>query len=41
MTDTGDPMRDEMRTQVAALCKRFPGEYWREKDRDRAYPLEF
>ncbi len=41
MTDTGDPMRDEMRTQVAALCKGFPGEYWREKDRDRAYPLEF
>ena len=33
--------RDQMRTQVAALCKRFPGEYWREKDRDRAYPLEF
>ena len=33
--------RDQMRTQVAALCARFPGEYWREKDRERAYPAEF
>ncbi len=33
--------RDQMRAQVAALCQRFPGEYWRQKDRDRAYPLEF
>ena len=23
------------------LCKKYPGEYWREKDRLRAYPAEF
>lgn len=26
---------------VAALCARFPGEYWRKCDRERAYPTEF
>ena len=26
---------------VAALCARFPGEYWRTCDRERAYPTEF
>ncbi len=26
---------------VKALCDRFPGEYWRAKDRERAYPGEF
>ena len=31
----------EIRNAVAALCARFPGEYWREKDRNRAYPTEF
>ena len=31
----------EIRTAVRALCARFPGEYWREKDRERAYPTEF
>ena len=30
-----------IRTSVAALCARFPGEYWRELDRERAYPTEF
>ncbi len=33
--------RDEIREQVKALCARFPGAYWREKDRARAYPEEF
>jgi alkylation response protein AidB-like acyl-CoA dehydrogenase len=33
--------RDEIREQVRALCERFPGEYWREKDRARDYPGEF
>ena len=33
--------RDEIREQVRALCQRFPGEYWREKDRARDYPGEF
>jgi len=31
----------EIRRSVQALCAQFPGEYWREKDRDRAYPTEF
>ena len=26
---------------VRALCANFPGEYWRELDRERAYPTEF
>src|SRR5713226_10245849 len=30
-----------IRDGVKALCARFPGEYWREKDRERAYPGEF
>ena len=32
---------DDIRTAVHELCKRFPGEYWRELDRDRAYPSAF
>jgi len=36
-----DADREQMRSQVAALCARFPGEYWREKDRAREYPSEF
>lgn len=31
----------EIRRAVRSLCEEFPGEYWREKDRDRAYPGEF
>src|SRR6202012_3719024 len=31
----------EIRAEVAKLCARFPGEYWRNLDRDRAYPTEF
>ncbi|MGX7952586.1 acyl-CoA dehydrogenase family protein [Tsuneonella sp. HG249] len=31
----------EIRRAVRALCEEFPGEYWRAKDRDRAYPGEF
>lgn len=31
----------EIRRAVRALCEGFPGEYWREKDRERAYPGEF
>ncbi len=31
----------EIRRAVRALCEEFPGEYWRAKDRDRAYPAEF
>ncbi len=31
----------EIRNAVRALCEEFPGTYWQEKDRDRAYPGEF
>jgi acyl-CoA dehydrogenase len=31
----------EIRRAVQALCADFPGSYWQEKDRDRAYPGEF
>jgi alkylation response protein AidB-like acyl-CoA dehydrogenase len=31
----------QIRDGVRALCARFPGEYWREKDRTRTYPGEF
>ncbi len=30
-----------IRESVRALCARFDGAYWREKDRERAYPGEF
>ena len=30
-----------IRAEVAKLCQQYPGEYWRAKDRDRAYPTEF
>ncbi|MCX7685012.1 MAG: acyl-CoA/acyl-ACP dehydrogenase [Acetobacteraceae bacterium] len=30
-----------IRAEVAKLCARFPGEYWRAKDAARAYPAEF
>ncbi|MFC0589289.1 acyl-CoA dehydrogenase family protein [Novosphingobium aquiterrae] len=39
MTESDDIA--EIRRAVQALCAEFPGEYWREKDRDRAYPAEF
>src|SRR6266851_1782703 len=31
----------DVRAGVRALCARFPGEYWRTLDRERAYPTEF
>jgi alkylation response protein AidB-like acyl-CoA dehydrogenase len=31
----------EIRRAVRKLCADFPGDYWRAKDRDRAYPTEF
>ena len=31
----------EIREEVAKLCARFPGEYWRELDARRGYPTEF
>jgi acyl-CoA dehydrogenase len=31
----------EIRDGVRRLCARFPGEYWRALDRERAYPADF
>jgi hypothetical protein len=31
----------DIRESVRALCAKFPGEYWRALDRERAYPAEF
>ncbi len=31
----------DIREAVRKLCARFPGEYWRRLDADRAYPTEF
>ncbi len=31
----------DIRDAVAQLCSQYPGEYWREKDREQAYPTEF
>ena len=30
-----------IREEVAKLCQQFPGDYWRAKDKNRAYPTEF
>jgi acyl-CoA dehydrogenase len=35
-----DP-HSEIRIEVAKLCARFPGEYWRKLDQVRGYPTEF
>ena len=32
---------EDIRESVRRLCADFPGPYWQEKDRDRAYPTEF
>ncbi|MFM7346350.1 MAG: acyl-CoA dehydrogenase family protein [Tagaea sp.] len=32
---------DDIRASVRALCAKFPGEYWRERDRAREYPSAF
>ncbi len=31
----------EIREAIAKLCEKFPGKYWQQLDRDRAYPTEF
>src|SRR5690606_732691 len=31
----------QIRETVRQLCEGFPGSYWRDKDRERAYPTEF
>ncbi len=34
-------LHDELRKAVRDLCARYPDEYWRELDRERAYPDKF
>ena len=41
MTAENDESFPEIRDSVRKLCARFPGEYWRALDRERAYPTEF
>jgi alkylation response protein AidB-like acyl-CoA dehydrogenase len=36
-----DVDNEEIRDAVRRLCERFPGEYWRKLDAERAYPLDF
>lgn len=31
----------QIREEVAKLCQQYPGDYWRAKDKARAYPSEF
>ncbi len=40
MDQQSDP-HTEIREEVAKLCARFPGEYWRKLDEVRGYPTEF
>jgi alkylation response protein AidB-like acyl-CoA dehydrogenase len=35
------PSFPEIREAVSRLCADFPGEYWRDLDRERGYPTEF
>ncbi len=35
------PNHPEIREAIARLCEDFPGAYWRELDRDMAYPRKF
>ncbi|KMO29759.1 acyl-CoA dehydrogenase family protein [Methylobacterium aquaticum] len=41
MTETDALRHPEIREEVAKLCARFPDEYWRRLDTDRAYPTDF
>ena len=36
-----DDELEPIREAVRSLCQRFPGAYWRELDRERAYPTDF
>src|SRR5712671_5187056 len=40
ITDTDDD-HAQIRASVRSLCTKFPGEYWRKLDRERAYPTDF
>ncbi|MFO7264493.1 MAG: acyl-CoA dehydrogenase [Bacillaceae bacterium G1] len=38
---TSKALHEELRQAVRKICADFPDEYWRELDRERAYPEEF
>jgi acyl-CoA dehydrogenase len=40
LNESSEPHQD-IRAEVAKLCQKFPGEYWRRLDREMAYPQEF
>ena len=40
-TDAFGASHPEIRAEVAKLCGKFPGEYWRKLDAVRGYPTEF
>ena len=39
--DDSDDDHAQIRASVRSLCAKFPGEYWRKLDRERAYPTDF
>ena len=41
MKSENDEVVSQVRETVQRVCEEFDGEYWREKDRERAYPTEF
>jgi acyl-CoA dehydrogenase len=41
MIEARDESFPEIRDSVRKLCARFPGDYWRARDREREYPTEF
>ncbi len=41
MAEPAETAFADIRASVRRLCEKFPGEYWRALDRDRAYPTEF
>ncbi|MCB9957923.1 MAG: acyl-CoA/acyl-ACP dehydrogenase [Rhodospirillaceae bacterium] len=41
MTSVEDEPYAEIRAEIAKLCARYPNEYWRKLDAERAYPTDF
>ena len=41
MTDETNALHDELRQGMRQLCARFPNAYWRELDKQEAYPTDF
>jgi acyl-CoA dehydrogenase len=39
--DIAEVTHREIRAEIRKLCLHFPGDYWRQCDRDRKYPTEF